>query len=204
MKNYSLLFFLSILSLSFTAQAETVETDILADEPVAPKAQEKAPVKQAEVSNSASVPLTNADDLFFSTKDNKEIVYNKNGSLFSGAVKKKDDEGRMITYFYRNGLRNGITSAHFEDGKIEFEITYRKGQKEGEEIYFYENGNPKAKRTYSADVQNGPEVLYDINGRPTQQNNYVNGLLDGETTYFDANGNRTKIEHYKAGIKNGV
>lgn len=204
MKNYSLLFFLSILSLSLTAKAEPVETDILTDEPIAPKAQEKTPVKQTDASNSTSVPLTKAEDLFFSTKDNKEIVYNKDGSLFSGAVKKKDDEGREITYFYRNGLRNGIISSHFEDGKIEFEITYRKGQKEGEEIYFYENGNPKLKRIFKADVQNGPEVLYDINGRPTQQNNYVNGLLDGETTYFDANGNRTKIEHYKAGIKNGV
>ena len=51
MKNYSLLFFLSILSLSLTAKAEPVETDILTDEPIAPKAQEKAPVKQADASN---------------------------------------------------------------------------------------------------------------------------------------------------------
>lgn len=204
MKNYSFLFFLSILSLSFAAKAETAETDILSDEVAAPKKEAEASGLKTDVSNTASIPLTNADDLFFSVKDNKEIVYNKDGTLFSGAVKKKDDEGRVTTYFYRNGLRNGVISSHFEDGKIEFEITYRKGQKEGEEIYFYENGNPKYKRTYKADVLNGPEVLYDINGRPTQQNNYVNGLLDGETTYFDANGNRTKIEHYKAGIKNGI
>ena len=71
MKNYSLLFFLSILSLSLTAKAEPVETDILTDEPIAPKAQEKAPVKQAEKANLRSVPLTKAEDLFFSTKDNK-------------------------------------------------------------------------------------------------------------------------------------
>ena len=90
--------------------------------------------------------LTDAGELSFSDKDNLEIVHDKDGNLFSGAVRKKDDEGRNITYFYRNGLRNGVITSKYEDGKLEFEITYRKGKKDGEEIYFYENGNPKHKK----------------------------------------------------------
>lgn len=153
---------------------------------------------------SAEIKITDAADLFFSTKDNKEIVYNKDGSLFTGAVQKKDDEGRTVSYFYRNGLRNGVITSYFEDGKIEFEETYRQGKKEGEEIYFYENGNPKSKRTYKDDVLNGVEVLYYISGKPRQQNNYINGKLDGKTAYFDEEGNQTRIENYKDGLKNGV
>lgn len=52
------------------------------------------------------IQLTNADDLFFSETDNLETVRDKNGNPFTGAVRKKDDEGRTITYFYRNGLRS--------------------------------------------------------------------------------------------------
>lgn len=150
------------------------------------------------------IQLTNPDDLLFTEKDGLETVYLKDGSPFSGAVRKKDKEGRTITYFYRNGLRNGVIMANFEDGKLEFEVTYHKGVKNGEEIYFYENGNPKFKKTYKNNVLDGEEVLFYMNGKPKVQNYYLDGKLDGETIYFDENGNQIKIEHYKAGVKNGV
>lgn len=150
------------------------------------------------------VQLTNADDLLFTQKNNLETVYNKDGSLFSGAVRKKDAEGRTITYFYRNGLRHGVARANYEDGKIECEITYRKGLKDGEEVFFLENGNPKFKKTYKENVLNGEELLFYENGKPKVQNHYLNGKLDGEITYFDENGDRVKIEHYKDGVKNGL
>lgn len=150
------------------------------------------------------VQLTNADDLFFTQKNNLETVYNKDGSLFSGAVRKKDAEGRTFTYFYRNGLRHGVARANYEDGKIECEITYRKGLKDGEEVFFLENGNPKFKKTYKENMLNGEELQFYENGKPKVQNHYLNGKLDGEITYFDENGDRVKIEHYKDGVKNGV
>lgn len=150
------------------------------------------------------VQLTNADDLLFTQKNNLETVYNKDGSLFSGAVRKKDAEGRTITYFYRNGLRHGVARANYEDGKIECEITYRKGLKDGEEVFFLENGNPKFKKTYKENVLNGEELLFYENGKPKVQNHYLNGKLDGEITHFDENGDRVKIEHYKDGVKNGL
>lgn len=158
----------------------------------------------AEADSAKSIALTNAEDLLFTTENNLETVYLKSGGLFSGAVKVADDEGRKITYFYRNGLRNGVATSNYEDGKLEFEITYRKGQKNGEEIYFYENGNPRYKKTYKDGILNGEEVVFYENGQPKQRNNYLNGQLDGEVTYFAENGNRTKIEHYKNGLKDGV
>lgn len=158
----------------------------------------------AEVVSNKSVALTNAEDLRFTTENNLETVYLKSGDLFSGAVKISDGEGRKITYFYRDGLRNGVATSNYEDGKLELEITYRKGQKNGEEISFYENGNPEYKKTYKDDVLNGEEIIFYENGQPKQRNNYLNGVLDGEITYFAENGNRTKIEHYKNGQKDGI
>ena len=151
------------------------------------------------------VPLTAWEDLnFHQAEDGREQVFDKNDEPFSGATQKRDAEGLMITYFYRNGFKNGIAVAYAEDGHLEQETTYRKGYKDGEEITFFENGKPKLKQTFAQDVLSGEEIIFYNNGKPERINHYANGLLDGETTYFDREGNITKKETYKAGKKNGL
>lgn len=157
-----------------------------------------------EAVQSALSGKTTETDLLFSQKNGKEWVTDKDEKPFSGSVVKTDKNDRKITYFYRNGLRNGVATSYYEDGKMEFEITYRNGLKDGEEIYFYENGAPKLKKTYKADKLNGAKISFYENGKPKRQDYYIEGVLDGETTYFDEEGNRVKIEHYKSGMKEGV
>lgn len=153
----------------------------------------------------AEIVLIDKDKLEFKQNGDVEEAYLKEtGALFSGSTQDTDEEGREITYFYRNGRRNGVAVSHFEDGKVELEITYRKGYKSGEEILFYENGYPKYKKNYQKNILNGEEVVFYENGKPERRSLYVNGLLDGETDYFDRNGNLIKIENYRSGKKNGV
>ncbi len=153
---------------------------------------------------SPEIPLTDVENLDFREEQGLERVYNKDNTPFSGALQKRDDEGLLITYFYRNGYKHGIASARAEDGHLELETTYRKGYKDGEEISFYENGKPRLKQTFSQNILNGEEISYYTNGNPERVNHYLDGKLDGETIYLDRNGNTTKIEHYKNGKKNGV
>lgn len=152
----------------------------------------------------ADVTLYNADDIEFKTENGIDIAYTADGKTLSGALILPDDEGRQITYFYRNGLKHGVATSHYEDGKMELEITYRKGLKNGEEITFYENGKPQFKKTYSNDVLDGEYIAFYNNGKPQQRSLYEKGLLSGETDYFDRDGNLVKIEHYQNGVKNGV
>ena len=163
-----------------------------------------AEMNDADAVQSAVSGQTMEKDLLFSQKNGKEWVTDKNENPFSGSVVKTDDGGRKITFFYRNGLRNGVATSYYEDGKMELEITYRNGLKDGEEISFYENGSPKLKKTYKADKLNGAKISFYENGKPKRQDYYTDGVLNGETTYFDDEGNRIKIEHYKSGIKDGV
>ena len=151
-----------------------------------------------------SVTVYNADTLKFEQENGEEIVYTSEGERFSGAVIMPDEEDRQVTYFYRNGLKHGVATAHYEDGKLELEITYRKGAKNGEEIMFYENGQPQYKKTYKNNILDGEYILFYNNGKPQQRSLYENGQLNGETNYFDRDGNLTKIEHYKDGLKDGI
>ena len=51
----------------------------------------------------ADVTLYNADTIEFKTENGIDIAYTADGKTLSGALILPDDEGRQITYFYRNG-----------------------------------------------------------------------------------------------------
>lgn len=156
------------------------------------------------VARAETVALSQADELVFGTENGKEIVKTKDGELFTGATILNDEENREMTYFYKNGQKNGTAVSYFADNHPELEITYASGRKNGEEILFSSNKQPIYKKTYKDDVLDGEEVLYHRNGKPQKQSFYKQGKLDGEVNYFDEDGNFIKIEHYQDGIKNGI
>ena len=149
------------------------------------------------------IVLSSAQNLVFKTENGKEVVYDKKGDLYNGAVALTDSENRRVIYIYSNGKKHGDAFSKFSSDKVELKVSYINGMKNGDEVSFYLNGNPRYKRTYKDDVLEGQEVLYYQNGKPQKVSHYVNGKLDGTIDYFDENGNRTRIETYKNGIKEG-
>lgn len=196
MQNNNIAVFCALLLLSGGAFAEDL------DMTVAPVASQSSAEIEAKTPEFELTPLENVE---FKSENGLERAYNKkDASPFSGALQKKDDEGLVTTFFYRNGYKNGVATAYAEDGHLEIETTYRKGYKDGEEISFFENGKPRLKQTFSQNELNGEEIVFYNNGKPERVNHYLNGKLDGETTYLDRDGNIVKKEHYKDGKKNGV
>lgn len=149
------------------------------------------------------VVLSSAESLTFKTENGQEVVYDKNGELYSGAVALADDENRRIIYFYSNGRKNGVARSNFSADKIEFQTTYVNGKKNGDEVLFYNNGKLKYKRTYQNDLLNGEEIFYYPDGKPQKVSRYTDGKLNGVIDYFDENGDRIRTETYKNGIKDG-
>ena len=158
----------------------------------------------ANTAKADNVILSKADDLEFKTDGDEEIVYDKSGELYSGAVVLPDEENRKMTYFYQNGKKHGVAFSRLSSGNMEFETTYANGKKNGEEVLFYTNGNPQYKRSYKNDIADGEEILFYQNGKPQKQSHYTDGKLNGEVHYFNENGDHTKIETYKDGIKDGM
>ena len=159
---------------------------------------------QVHTAKVSAVELTDEVNLIFQTENNQEIVSTTDGKNFSGAVIRSDEDGHQMTFFYQNGRKNGVATAHFPDNKPEHQITYKDGRKNGPEVLYYANGNPQYKRTYKDDVLNGEEIMFYENGKPMSRITYANGEPDGEVSYFDTEGNFSRIEHYKNGIKDGV
>lgn len=154
----------------------------------------------------SEIMLTSIENVDIRQVDGREQIFTKdeNPVPFSGALQRKNEDGLLVTYFYRNGLKHGVAVAYAEDGHLELETTYSKGYKNGEEITFYENAKPKLKQTFVDDVLNGEEVIFYNNGKPERLNHYVDGKLEGEAIYFDREGNTVKKETYKDNKKNGV
>lgn len=150
-----------------------------------------------------SADLIPAEDLDIRTEDGIEMIYDKKGELFTGAVVLPDENKRNMTYFYIDGQKNGVAISRYDANHVELAITYRNGAKNGDEVMFYSNGNRQYKRTYVDNILNGEEILFYENDKPKQVNHYKDGILDGEVQYFDMNGERTKIENYKDGILHG-
>lgn len=147
--------------------------------------------------------FSSAENLVFKTENGQEVVYNKKGDLYNGAVALPDSENRRVIYIYSNGKKHGDAFSKFSSDKIELKIPYTNGMKNGDEVSFYQNGNPRYKKTYVDDIQEGEEAIYYPNGKLQKLSHYVNGKLDGTIDYFDDSGNRTRIETYKNGIKDG-
>ena len=151
-----------------------------------------------------NVILSDAKDMTFKTENGEELVYDKDGNLYSGAIVLPDEENRKVTYFYQNGKKHGVAFSRFVSGNIEIETSYMNGKKNGEELLFYPNNNPQYKRSYKDDVLDGEEIIFYQNGKPQKKSYYKNGKLDGEVDYFNEKGEITRIETYKDAIKDGI
>jgi len=151
-----------------------------------------------------NVILSDAKDMTFKTENGEELVYDKDGNLYSGAVVLPDEENRQVTYFYQNGKKHGVAFSRFVSGNIEIETSYMNGKKNGEELLFYPNNNPQYKRSYKDDIINGEEIIFYQNGKPQKKSYYKDGKLDGEVNYFNEKGEITRIETYKDDVKDGM
>lgn len=151
-----------------------------------------------------SVILADLSSLQFSEENGILAAYTQDRKPFSGAVIQPDAYNRKITYFYKDGLKNGVAISHYPDGKPELQIMYSNGKKNGSEILLSTQGLPVYKRQYQDDILEGEEVLYYTNGKPRQLNVYHNGKLHGECRTFAENGNQTLIVNYSDGHKNGI
>lgn len=153
--------------------------------------------------NAADLALHQLKDLEFKTENNRERVY-LNGELFAGAVIIPDEQGRKVTYIYKQGEKNGTATAKYANDDIEIEINYLNNLKNGESIYFYPHKIPKMKETYKEGVLHGEKVVFYDNGKPKEQSFYDEGKLSGTVTSFDKNGNVLSITNYQNNLKNGI
>ena len=167
-------------------------------------AQETAVLTEPPTDKTAEIAVYNAKSLAFEQQDGAEIVYDKKGNLFTGAVELADDDGIITSYVYENGQKNGVAVSYYDNRQIRLETSYKNGRKNGAEVMFATDGKPQYQRNYTNDILDGQEILYHPNGKPQKRSDYVLGKLNGKVQYFDQEGNLIKSETYQNNVKNGA
>ncbi len=182
-----------------------------AQENIEPQAENIAKNSQEEQNPAANQQMQqNKADLFlpeeldFKIQNGAEIVYLKTGELFTGAVVLPNEQKEDMTYFYKNGKKNGTAISYDAQNNVKLEISYDNGMKSGTEMAFFANGKPKYQRNYYDDKLNGEEIIFFANGLPQKRTMYKNNVLDGLCRIFDEEGRLIKTENYKNGLKDGI
>ena len=166
----------------------------------------KNPQTQSVVENkadtSAKVLSVSINELEIKDIDGISTAYDKKGQLFSGIAEIPNKNGDVVSYTYRNGLKDGVALLKFPSGKTQRQEMYQKGQLNGEAYTFDENGNVLHVETYRDGVKEGRERIVEDNIL-REENFYQNGKLSGTSKKYNTKYLTDEI-NYQNGIREGL
>ncbi len=123
--------------------------------------------------------------------------------LFS--VKGQIAEGEDgLFYDQNNDLYTGVYVKHFENNKVEIEMTLKKGQKHGYTNIYFKTGTLKEKRSYRNNLMHGKWETWNNELVKIAEANYKNGRKHGKWFVWDEKGTLRYDMTYKKGKKIGT
>ncbi|MGB0887303.1 MAG: toxin-antitoxin system YwqK family antitoxin [Vicingaceae bacterium] len=136
--------------------------------------------------------------------------YNEGGHQSTGRYinQKKDstwfyydlDGYKIASDFYIKGLKNRISYAYYQSGKIAEEKAFFNDFENGKWIKYYENGKIKMEATHENGSLEGKVLFYSITGKRYVRGFYFHSTRDKVWLYFEADGNTIKKkEEYDKG-----
>jgi antitoxin component YwqK of YwqJK toxin-antitoxin module len=158
-------------------------------------------------------------------RTSRDSSYFKNGTLFTGFVKKYVDDkellsfsvkdgkidGQYIEYYssgsvkslsnFKNGILYGKYSKFYDNNLLMEEYHYKNGFMEGERILNWRNGNLKEKNFFKRGAMIGASEFYFSNGNLRKVISFdVNGRRDGEWIDYNSDGKLKLKVVYKSGL----
>lgn len=137
-------------------------------------------------------------------------LYDDKGVLTAeGKYKNQKREGLWLFYYkgkkiieetYKNGLKNGISKAFFENGQVADERNWEMDVENGVWRQYYPSGKLKLETRVDNGIRNSVYYTYYENGRFEVQGHYKNDRMEGEWVYFDNSGKEVKRVKYTDGI----
>ena len=138
-------------------------------------------------------------------KEDKGILYYKDGSRYEGMIKFGLPEGKGTFYFkqgdkyegdFNLGKRDGKGTYFHNDGN-RYEGEWKKGLRDGKGVYYYKNGD-KYEGDWKNDLRDGKGILYQKNGNK-YEGDWKNDLKEGKGKLYTSGG-----EIYEGSFKNNV
>lgn len=99
--------------------------------------------------------------------------------------------------FTKDGVKEGTSTAYFEDGVVSSTAEYRKGSLNGIKINYFHNSNLNDKLSYTDDKEDGYYTSFFSNKNPRYEGWFVDGKKQGAFIAYNAQGNRSSASWYK-------
>jgi antitoxin component YwqK of YwqJK toxin-antitoxin module len=136
-------------------------------------------------------------------------VYDEDGQLIAeGKYHRKLKDGfwtyyqkniKVLEETYKEGKRDGIGRAYFEDGKVADERNYKNDVENGAWRQYYPSGKIKLETRVDSGIRNSVYYVYYENGILQTRGRYKNDHKDGDWIYYDLSGKEVKKINYVMG-----
>ena len=108
------------------------------------------------------------------------------------------------TYYNQGGKKDGIETAWYISGGVQYKISWENGRKHGIHEGYHETGHINWVANYNHGFLVGEAKDWHENGQLEWLRTYVNGFLHGESKEWDNNGKLYRIINYRRGKKDGI
>lgn len=130
------------------------------------------------------------------------LVYDKNGNLFTGRMKRKVNN-KYIEYDVVNGKKNGEFRLFHENDALEIEGQIENNKNTGLWKYYYNNGQLESEGNFTNDLVDGKWVWYYPSGKIKEEGEFKEGIRDGFSTTYDENGKVIDEKKFEKGKEVG-
>jgi antitoxin component YwqK of YwqJK toxin-antitoxin module len=118
---------------------------------------------------------------------------------YTGIVYSCRNEKVVVLHNYKNGKRDGLYKAWYENGQLSHELYFKLDMPDHLCRSWYENGKLKYEKKFKDGVLDGLFREWYENGQLQQENNYVMGKPEGLQRLWYENGELAKELYYKNG-----
>ncbi len=138
----------------------------------------------------------------------EEFKYYHKGKLFTGiAIDTQTISNQSFitgNIHIKNGLRDGYTVWHYENGNKYDECTYLNGKSNGLEKHYWEDGSLNSKRNLWNGIEDGKQFYYFGNGQLKSMCTYHKGHETGlHLDYFENGQLQSKYTNIEFAIRDG-
>jgi antitoxin component YwqK of YwqJK toxin-antitoxin module len=134
----------------------------------------------------------------FTIKNN--IIYRIDSDKpYTGIIKTKS-EGKLFEYFVTNGIKNGLFTISFENGKTLMKGNIVFDKNEGIWTYYYPSGELESMGNFKDNKPDSIWTWYYPGGKIKEKGLFVDGLREGNWKMFDESGKVSLNNEYKNGL----
>ena len=131
-------------------------------------------------------------------RTSRDSSYFKNGTLFTGFVKKYTDDRELLSFSVKDGKIDGQYIEYYSSGSIKKKTNFKNGILDGKYSKFYQNNLLMEEFEYKNGLMEGERILNWGNGNLKEKNFFKRGAIIGVSEFYFSNGNPRKIISFDA------